>query len=114
MSFFTKEEFACKCGCGFDTVSEELLTVLNDIRSHYKTPVKINSGCRCPAHNKAEGGALNSPHMEGIAADIVVVGISPKEVYDYFDNLYPNKYGIGLYKNRVHIDVRKTKARWTK
>lgn len=114
MSFFRKEEFTCKCGCGFDTVDNELLDVLNDIREHYQTPVKINSGCRCPTHNKKEGGSDTSYHLKGKAADIVVVGISPKEVYDYFDTKYPDTYGIGLYKNRVHIDIRKSKYRWTK
>jgi hypothetical protein len=28
------------------------------------------------------------------------------------DTTYPNKYGLGLYKDFVHIDVRSKKARW--
>jgi uncharacterized protein YcbK (DUF882 family) len=112
MSFFKRSEFACKCGCGFDTVDYELIEVLNDIRTHFKTPVIINSGCRCEDHNRAVGGSSNSQHLYGRAADIVVLDVAPQEVYDFVDSKYFG-LGLGLYSNWVHIDTRTNgPARW--
>lgn len=43
-------------------------------------PVHVTSGYRCPALNKAIGGAATSAHSYGRAADIVVTGHSPHAV----------------------------------
>ena len=43
---------------------------LDPLRTAYGKPIHVNSGYRCPALNKAVGGASNSGHMYGIAADI--------------------------------------------
>lgn len=110
---FKRSEFACKCGCGFDTVDVELVTVLEAVRSFFGEPVKINSGCRCVEHNKKEGGSPKSQHLYGKAADIVVENVMPIKVYTYLVHKYANTYGIGLYPNRVHVDVREQKARWS-
>jgi uncharacterized protein YcbK (DUF882 family) len=111
--FFKRSEFACQCGCGFDAVDAELLEVLTDLREHFDRPVIINSGNRCQAHNASIGGsAPNSKHTKGIAADVRVKGVHADDVADYLENKYPNKYGIGRYIGRTHIDVRETLARW--
>jgi uncharacterized protein YcbK (DUF882 family) len=111
---FSRDEFACKCGCGFDTVDIELIAILEDVREHFDKPIKINSGCRCAKHNKAVGGEANSLHMIGRAADFVVQGPSPAKVYQYLTGKYPEQYGIGIYPTWVHADSRTTKARWLK
>ena len=109
---FSKSEFACHCGCGFDSVSPELVSVLEDVRTHFDAPVKINSGCRCEKHNAKVGGVPNSQHVQGIAADIVVTGINNNRVADYLEGKYPDRCGIGRYSSFTHIDVRQAKARW--
>lgn len=109
---FSRSEFACKCGCGFDNISTELITVLEDIRTYFGVPVKINSGCRCEKHNAKVGGVQNSQHVQGIAADIVVSGRTPAQVADYLENKYQDHYGVGRYSSFTHIDVRQAKARW--
>ena len=114
MSHFTRKEFACNCGCGFDTIDYELLEVLEDVREHFNSPVHINSGCRCESWNKKIGGEDGSQHTKARAADIVVVGIKETIVADYLESKYPDKYGIGRYSGRTHIDTRSGgKARWT-
>lgn len=40
----------------------------------------ITSGFRTPEHNKAIGGAKNSYHLKGMAADFTVEGLTPQEV----------------------------------
>lgn len=44
--------------------------VLDPLRIWYSKPITVNSGYRCPALNKAVGGAATSQHMNGQAADI--------------------------------------------
>ncbi len=74
---FSRKEFKCKCGkCDYDTIDAELLVILEDVREHFGKPVIINSGNRCPTHNKNVGGATNSYHVRGRAADIVIKGVS--------------------------------------
>jgi len=116
--YFDRSEFLCNgnkkgiCSCGFATVDIELLSVLVDVREHFKKPVKVYSGCRCDIYNRHVGGAKHSKHKQGIASDIAVEGVSPRTVYKYLIKKYPMNYGIGSYRNFTHIDVRQTKARW--
>ena len=44
--------------------------VLDPLREMYGHPVRVTSGYRCAALNKAVGGAGNSFHLVGCAADI--------------------------------------------
>ncbi|AUG85335.1 peptidase M15 family protein [Vibrio phage GRLPWR] len=110
---FSRKEFACKCGCGYDTVDAELLAVLKKLKKHFKNKaVFIDSGCRCVQHNKKIGGTPKSSHLSGRAADIRVAGVFPDMVAEYLLETYPDKYGIGRYRSFTHIDTRKGKARW--
>lgn len=66
---FTRQEFECPCGCSAQIVDKELVDKLQSIRDKVCKPLVITSGYRCPAHNKAVGGASNSRHLYGTAAD---------------------------------------------
>lgn len=103
---FKRSEFACQCGCGFDTVDTELLDILTFVREYFDSPTRITSGCRCPDHNRKVGGALKSFHQYGVAADIQVSGISPREVYEALCENFPGVYGIMEYSGWVHVDAR--------
>ena len=110
---FSRYEFKCKCGeCDFDTVDIELVKVLQHLRDHFKSPIKITSGNRCFSHNEKEGGAKNSYHIRGRAADIQIKGVPPNEVQNYLESTYPLSYGIGRYNTFTHIDTRTGKGRW--
>lgn len=102
----SREEFTCKCGCGFDTADYALVTALQDLRDHFERPVEISSGCRCTAHNASVGGSKGSQHMKAKASDIKVRGVPPHIVYDYLDHTYAGKYGVILHQTFVHFDVR--------
>jgi uncharacterized protein YcbK (DUF882 family) len=113
---FSRKEFACNCGCGFNTVDFELLQALQNYSDRLqnaninkKVSITVNSGCRCQARNKSEGGTKNSQHLLGRAADIVVkidgVQIPPTEVADFFNNVYSN-FSTGVYKTFTHVDTR--------
>ena len=109
---FSRKEFACRCGCGFDTVDAELLHVLINLRGQFNAPITITSGARCKNHNGNIGGSEKSQHMIGRAADIKIYRIHEDIVADYLEATYPDKYGIGRYIGRTHIDTRATPARW--
>ena len=109
---FNRQEFSCKCKCGFNDISDELIQVLEDVREHFDSPVIINSGCRCEKHNLSIGGTTKSKHLAGIAADIVVKDVLAEIVQEYLRATYPDKYGIGSYQDFSHCDIRTTKARW--
>lgn len=68
---------------------EELIkNVLDPLREAYGKPINVNSGFRCPALNKAVGGAKNSEHMTGCAADIDVHSIQGnKQLFDLIQKL---------------------------
>lgn len=109
---FSREEFSCGCGCGFDDVSEELVDLLQELRDELEEPVTITSACRCKEHNASVGGAKRSQHLLGTAADIQVKGCTPAYVQEWLLKKYPDSLGIGKYKQFTHVDVRKGKARW--
>jgi len=112
--YFKRYEFACSCGkCDCDTVDAELLIVLVHLRVKMG-PIIIDSGHRCPAHNASDavGGAPDSQHLLGKAADIKARNYTPAEVQGYLLGEYPDRYGIGIYETFTHIDVRNEKGRW--
>ncbi len=118
---YDRSEFACKCGCGYDTVDTELLTLLNIVRNRFEAPVTINSGCRCVEHNEQVQKEVNadyvpysskSQHLLGRAADIVVQGVVPSEVYAFINAHKPLSGGAGNYATFTHCDSRNLKARW--
>lgn len=100
---FNRGEFACKCGCGFAAVDVELLSIAEMVRS-FIGPFTPNSVCRCVKHNKDIGGAEHSKHLWGIAMDIP--SKNPLRLFNYLNDKFPDKYGIGIYDWGVHIDVR--------
>ncbi|MYL22545.1 DUF882 domain-containing protein [Halomonas alkaliantarctica] len=109
---FHRHEFACRCGCGFDTVDSQTLELLETVRTHFNAPVLITSGCRCEAYNAREGGATESQHLLGRAADIQVQGVSPAAVADWVEAHHPTA-SVGRYASFTHIDTRSDgPARW--
>lgn len=53
---------------------------LERVRAVLNKPVLVNSGYRCPKLNSSIGGAKSSYHLKGLAADIRVPGMSPRDV----------------------------------
>ena len=109
---FKVREFRCYDGSDTIFVSQELVEVLEKIRVHFGKAVNINSGYRTETHNKKNGGAAYSQHKYGLAADISIRGVTPKQIAAYAETLLPGTGGIGIYRSFTHIDVRATRSRW--
>ena len=103
---FSRSEFACKCGCGQDTVDTELVMLSELVRRlNGNKSITPNSGNRCEARNKATiGASKKSYHLYGKAADLPID--NPSFVAKKLRKRFPNKYGIIVYKNRIHVDSR--------
>ena len=111
-SNFTVKEFACKNGEDTILVAPRLVMVLQSIRSHFGKAVTITSAYRTPEYNKKVGGADQSQHCYGTAADIKVAGVTPAKVAAYARSIMPDWGGVGTYSGFTHVDVRETKSDW--
>ena len=121
--YFVLDEFESP-DTGEVILDPKLLFKLEMLRRRIGYPVSIESGYRTPEHNKIVGGAPESLHMEGKAADIRVPwkkGLERDPVYD----LYFSRVGLascavavgfgtviaylspGKGKSIIHVDVRK-------
>jgi uncharacterized protein YcbK (DUF882 family) len=117
---FNLAEFNSKCGRTMpaNVVKNitELAKNLQVIRDEINAPIQIISGYRSPEHNAKVKGAKNSQHIFGLAVDIRVGILTPKEVKAVIEKLITEKKikegGIGLYRTWVHYDIRGTRARW--
>lgn len=72
---FSYNEFACNCGgrysgCRRIWMGRTQIQRLEKFRAKVGGPVRVVSGCRCPWHNAAVGGASNSQHLYGAATDL--------------------------------------------
>ena len=54
--------------------------ILEPLRERVNAPLRICSGYRSAALNRAVGGSATSAHLRGLAADIVVAGLKPGDV----------------------------------
>lgn len=65
--------------------------VLQPIRDAWRSPIVVNSGFRSEAVNKAVGGAKNSQHRLGEAADISIGGKERnKKLFNFINKLIQN------------------------
>ncbi len=115
-----RKDIACQCGCGFAAMDYLLIDIIGDLETELSDGIKIpeirtviTSGCRCPAHNKSEGGAPDSFHIKGMALDFYVKDyrgvIEAPFIYEVLDSILPSD-SSGLYYNKktnmIHVDVR--------
>lgn len=121
---FSVEEFDCNDGSKMpDSVMTnmiELAEQLQILRDHIGKPIRITSGYRSKEYNRRIGGVRNSMHVIGKASDLVVTGMSSRELYAIINDLIRDgkmkQGGVGLYVSQgfVHYDIRGTRARWRK
>ena len=112
---FSRKELSCRC-CGRLQIDSRLLEGLETLRSLAGAPVRVHAGYRCPRHNRAVGGVPHSEHLEGLAADVSLPGLSLQRMYELALEV-PQfaEGGIGVYdENFLHVDVRDRQARWTR
>lgn len=112
---FSKREMRCKCrrlDCDAAPMRPAFMAKLEALRVEWGKPLSPTSAQRCETWNKKVGGAPQSQHLLGNAAD-----------FFFFDEREMERFaalaeklgfgGIGIGKGIVHVDDRDDKARWT-
>lgn len=107
--YFSRGEFACKCGrfCdGFPAEPErKLVEIADDVREHFGAAAIVTSGVRCAAHNANVGGVSNSRHLNGKAMDFRITGRTAGEVLSYVNQMPGIRYAYAIDSDHVHMDV---------
>ncbi len=116
---FSRREIACKDECGRADLIKEYLFRLElwraGMKDFYGYPRAIintnaipgrNGGNRCPANNKAAGGATKSDHLAypGKAGDWFVDGMSTRELAWWAK--WAGFNAIGIYSHNIHAGLR--------
>ena len=113
---FDWTEFYSQDGSGFSGGKVDATTVKENVRRlMYKLeavraklgnkPIIVNSGFRSISHNAAVGGASNSQHLYGIAADLAVSGVANKTIYQKAET--SGFSGLEAYtEDHQHVDSR--------
>ena len=57
--------------------------VLEKIREHFNLPITILSCYRSPEVNQKVGGAKTSAHLQALAADFIIKGISNRKICEW-------------------------------
>ncbi|MBE6152706.1 MAG: DUF882 domain-containing protein [Firmicutes bacterium] len=109
IKYFKKSEFTCKCGCGSNNISLELVKIADEVRKHFGKPMTITSGTRCSKHNKNVGGVSTSRHLSGKACDFYISGVSQNQILDLTNKLVSQgklRYTYGIANSSaVHMDI---------
>lgn len=114
IKYFTREEFACKCGGQFCNgypaeMKEAVVKIADAARSHFGKPAHVVSGLRCKQWNAHEGGVANSQHQYGEAIDLRIDGV-PAETLRQFVAAQPgHRYSYCINSTNVHFDIPKGK-----
>lgn len=106
---FKVREMACNDGTDSIKIDYDLMLILQKVREWAGKPVNITSGYRTPTYNAKVGGASNSYHTKGQAADIVVTGKTSTQVAAFLETI--GVKGIMDYTSQrfTHVDTRTSK-----
>lgn len=112
---FPDIELRCKC-CKAMPAADKVASLrerLERLRYLAKAPIVVHSAYRCPAHNKAVGGAARSRHMVGDAADVHAIGVRTEELMSIcLSDPLLSSGGLAIKSGSfVHIDCG-PKRRW--
>ena len=106
---FKVKELECHCGCGQMGMEDDMLRVLEEIRTEMNRPLYLTSAFRCRAHNNKISQVKNGPHTLGKAVDILISGADCLRLLDSARKHGVSGVGLsqrGEHKRRFcHIDI---------
>lgn len=112
---FRATEFACRCRrpeCDAAEMLPSFMAMLQTLRDNWGKPMSPTSARRCAVWNAKVGGAPDSQHLVGNAADFWFDNTDELQQFELMAEKCGFK-GIGTGKHLIHIDARSGFARWT-
>lgn len=104
-------------GSGKTGMDEAFVRRLQMLRNLYRKPLIISSGFRTAAYNKHIGGAENSLHLKGKAADIMAAGADAYELLGLAYTVGFKGIGVGQKgawgQRFLHLDLRDEPTIWS-
>ena len=71
---FKVNELECHCGCKEMGMTDDMLRILEEIRTEMNRPLRLSSAFRCQAHNNKISAVKNGAHTVGKAVDVLISG----------------------------------------
>lgn len=106
---FSLIELSCPCGICTPIINRMFIDRLQCLRDVFGKPIVINSWYRCRVYNAKIGGAENSQHTRGVAADISVKGLTSEEKFELINLAYRFGFkGIAQGSTFIHLDLRES------
>lgn len=115
---FNRNEFRCRCGCERNEIRDELIDVVQDIRTEVNRPLAISSGYRCPDHPVESAKGEPGTHSQGMAADVLASHDLGRLVL-LAALKHPKVGGVGVHQKGngrfIHIDIAPNRSHllWT-
>lgn len=109
-------EITNKKGADLDNLAPRTQKFLEDLANEgIIEAIDVKSGYRDPERNARARGAKGSKHMDGLAVDIDVRGLSDEQKAAILDAaIAKGARGVGIYPggNSIHLDLRDKPATW--
>lgn len=107
--YFSRKEFACKCGRYCDGYPAQMQRSVVELAERARAELKgvgfVSSGLRCSQHNTDVGGVSNSRHLVGKAIDLRIEGKSARQTLAWAQRQPEVRYSYAIDNNFVHIDI---------
>ena len=105
---FTRDEFACKCGCGTNEVDDQVIDKAQEYRTALGFALPVTSGYRCPKHPVEARKSKPGTHAAGLAVDFGIRGDRARQLLKLVMT-DPGIQGIGINQKGaqrfIHIDL---------
>lgn len=104
--FFKAAEFEkCSPACSMLQMDQNLLIMLDELRSKCGFPIILTSAFRSSDWDKAKGRSGTGPHTKGMAVDIVCRDSFHRRVV--LQHALQMKFtGIGISDTFIHLDIK--------
>lgn len=109
---FTRDEFACKCGCGTNEIKDSTIDYAQELRDECGFALPVTSGYRCPKHPIEARKTNPGTHARGVAVDFGVSGGKARILTQIA--LRKSKGGVGVNQKGtgrfIHVDKDPTRT----
>lgn len=109
IQYFSRTEFACKCGRYCDGYPARMQRPLVELADRARAELKgvgfVSSGLRCSQHNANVGGVSDSRHLIGKAVDLRIEGKSARQTLAWAQRQPRVRYAYAIDSSFVHMDI---------